>query len=73
MEQLIATADRGAGDPWYKGKLVGQKAPLRLKEIWRSTFACEPKAQTRSIPIGTPGKRTSVAGSDGLRRASGST
>lgn len=21
-------------EPWYKGKLVGQKAPLRLKEIW---------------------------------------
>jgi len=21
-------------DPWNKGKLVGQKAPLRLKEIW---------------------------------------
>jgi hypothetical protein len=20
--------------PWNKGKLVGQKAPLRLKEIW---------------------------------------
>lgn len=23
-----------AGEPWNKGKLVGQKAPLRLKEIW---------------------------------------
>ena len=21
-------------DPWNKGKLVGQKAPLKLKEIW---------------------------------------
>jgi hypothetical protein len=21
-------------EPWNKGKLVGQKAPLRLKEIW---------------------------------------
>ena len=20
--------------PWNKGKLIGQKAPLRLKEIW---------------------------------------
>ncbi len=32
MEQLITTAHRGARDPWNKGKLVGQKAPLRLKE-----------------------------------------
>jgi hypothetical protein len=21
-------------DPWNKGKLVGQKAPFKLKEIW---------------------------------------
>ena len=21
-------------EPWNKGKLVGQKAPLRLKDIW---------------------------------------
>ena len=32
MEQLVAaTAQR---TPWNKGKLVGQKAPFRLKEIW---------------------------------------
>jgi integrase len=24
----------GRRDPWNKGKLVGQKAPLKLKEIW---------------------------------------
>ncbi len=22
--------------PWNKGKIVGQKAPLRLRDIWRS-------------------------------------
>ena len=32
MDQLIHTPSRGG--PWNKGKLVGQKAPLRLKEIW---------------------------------------
>ena len=32
MDQLIHTPARGG--PWNKGKLVGQKAPLRLKEIW---------------------------------------
>ena len=32
MGQLIHTPYRGG--PWNKGKLVGQKAPLRLKEIW---------------------------------------
>ena len=32
MDQLIHTPSRGGR--WNKGKLVGQKAPLRLKEIW---------------------------------------
>lgn len=31
MEQPIHTAAR---IPWNKGKLVGQKAPLKLKDIW---------------------------------------
>jgi integrase len=33
MEALINSGSRPR-EPWNKGKLVGQKAPLRLKEIW---------------------------------------
>ncbi len=33
MEQPI-TECRRHREPWNKGKLIGQKAPLRLKEIW---------------------------------------
>jgi hypothetical protein len=32
MEQS-ATAGQGH-EPWNKGKLVGQKSPLKLKDIW---------------------------------------
>jgi hypothetical protein len=32
MEQLVALAQNSSGE--NKGKLVGQKAPLRLKESW---------------------------------------
>src|SRR5207244_10420310 len=32
MEQLAHAAVRHP--PWNKGKLVGQKAPLKLKDIW---------------------------------------
>jgi hypothetical protein len=32
MEQLIHAAVRRV--PWNKGKLVGQKAPLMLRDIW---------------------------------------
>src|SRR6202041_539213 len=33
-EQLVALSQSGSREPWNKRKLVGQKAPLRLKEIW---------------------------------------
>ena len=32
MNQSIRTASKR--EPWNKGKLVGQKAPMRLKDIW---------------------------------------
>src|ERR1700677_4680710 len=31
---LAPTFESGHRDPWNKGKLVGQKAPLKLKDIW---------------------------------------
>jgi hypothetical protein len=32
MEQFITI--ESYREPWNKGKLVGQKAPFKLKEIW---------------------------------------
>ena len=29
-----ATTTNGRVTPWNKGKLLGQKPPLKLKEIW---------------------------------------
>jgi hypothetical protein len=29
-----ATSTEGRAIPWNKGKLLGQKPPLKLKEIW---------------------------------------
>lgn len=31
MEHIHAVQRR---EPWSKGKIVGQKAPLKLKDIW---------------------------------------
>lgn len=30
--------ERAAQVPWKKGKIVGQKAPLKLKDIWPSEY-----------------------------------
>ena len=32
MDTVTKTAERAT--PWNKGKLLGQKPPLKLKEIW---------------------------------------
>ena len=32
MDQAIPATPRR--EPWNKGKLVGQKAPLKVKDIW---------------------------------------
>ena len=29
-----ATKTEGRATPWYKSRLLGQKPPLKLKEIW---------------------------------------
>jgi hypothetical protein len=42
MEQVHCTTT--TREPWSKGKLVGQKAPFKLKEIWA--------IRVRLIPIG---------------------
>ena len=39
MNQIITTnADHHI--PWNKGKLIGQKSPLKLKEIWAIRIVC---------------------------------
>jgi len=36
--------------PWNKAKLVGQKSPLRLKEIWRSGYGCDSRIASGNLP-----------------------
>ena len=35
--------------PWNKGKLVGQKAPLRRKEIWAIRIRLQLAERTREL------------------------
>jgi len=37
MEPMTVASTRR--EPWNKGKLVGQKSPLKLKEIWAGRIA----------------------------------
>ena len=42
--EIIASTHR---EPWNKGKLVGQKTPFKLKEIWGDPSAV---ADRESVP-----------------------
>lgn len=38
-------------EPWNKGKLIGQKAPLKLKEIWSIRVRLELSHRTRDLAL----------------------
>jgi len=39
--------------PWNKGKLVGQKAPLKLKDIWAMRVRLQIGHRTRELALAT--------------------
>lgn len=45
---IIATCSR---EPWNKGKLVGQKAPLRLRDIWAIRVRIQIAERTRDLAL----------------------
>ena len=42
---------RARREPWNKGKLVGQKAPLRLKDIWAIRVRLQLAQRTREFGV----------------------
>lgn len=53
MNHLIETGCRAG--PWNKGRLVGQKAPLRLKDIWTIRIRLQLGSRTRELALFNPG------------------
>ena len=49
MEKLIHAATQHA--PWNKGKLVGQKAPLKLKDIWAIRVRLQIGSRIRELAL----------------------
>ncbi len=37
--------------PWNKGKLVGQKAPLRVRDFWAIRVRLQPAEMTRDLAL----------------------
>ena len=49
MEQATTTAAQQF--PWNKGRLVGQKLPLRLKEIWAIRIRLQLARRARELAL----------------------
>jgi integrase len=49
MERIIKASAQWV--PWNKGKLVGQKSPLRLKEIWAIRIRLQLSERTRELAL----------------------
>src|SRR6202521_6167324 len=47
----ISTRTTGRVTPWNKGKLLGQKPPLKLKEIWAIRIRLQLDQRTREIAL----------------------
>jgi hypothetical protein len=46
MDAIVTAVRR---QPWNKGKLVGQKAPLKVKDIWAVRVRLQLQARTRDL------------------------
>ena len=49
MDQLVSTST--SREPWNKGKLVGQKAPLKLKDIWAIRVRLQISNRVRDLAL----------------------
>src|SRR5689334_23215440 len=61
MHPMIAVVRR---EPWNKGKLVGQKAPLKVKDIWAIRVRLQIQARTRDLALFDLGIDSKLRGCD---------
>ncbi|MES1927369.1 integrase [Salinisphaera sp. T31B1] len=51
IDQWKGTSSKGSIIPWNKGRLVGPKPPLKLKEIWGIRVRLQLATQTRDLAL----------------------
>jgi hypothetical protein len=48
---MDSSSNSKSREPWNKGKLVGQKAPFKLKEIWAIRTQLQTSNRTRDLAL----------------------
>ena len=49
--QISATPGQASRTPWNKGKLIGQKPPLKLADIWTVRTRLQMARKTRDLAL----------------------
>jgi hypothetical protein len=51
-------------EPWNKGKLIGQKSPLKLKDIWAIRIHLQLEKRIRDLALFNPAIDSKLRGCD---------
>lgn len=61
METAVSNVHR---EPWNKGKLVGQKAPFKLKDVWALRIRLKMEGRVRELALFNLGIDSKLRGCD---------
>jgi len=48
---MVSTGNTAYREPWNKGKIVGQKAPFKLKDIWALPVRLQMEGRVRELAL----------------------
>jgi hypothetical protein len=60
----MSSATHSTQEPWNKGKLIGQKAPLKLKDIWAIRVRLQLTKRQRELALFDLGIDSKLRGCD---------
>lgn len=61
---MDSNVDAGHREPWNKGKIVGQKAPFKLKDIWSLRVRLQMASRVRELALFNLGIGSKLRGND---------
>ncbi|MNV41213.1 hypothetical protein D3C71_1328420 [compost metagenome] len=61
---MASTANAAHREPWNKGKIVGPKAPFKLKEIWATRVRFQMEGRVRELALFNLGIDSKLRGRD---------
>jgi hypothetical protein len=61
---MESTANTFYREPWNKGKIIGQKAPFKLKDIWALRVSLQMQSRVRELALFNLGIDSKLRGCD---------